>query len=238
MLEFDNDAEAVVILIKYVYDSLPGFLTFDFKSVHFPNEITPIFCNDVRFFVSQSGKTADMILALWYCLECAALCVVVVNTVSSTISPETHCDIYINAGSEIAFVLSKSVFENDKSLRELVNSALATLTQLHATCLEGALKIMKTSYIHSEDVITGGLEHSSLALTDEDIALTDEDILIIIIMTRDSLYSKVQFAFEQLAYPSASAMNSLAPSPPFSRSVLMTTFKWNRLILSHSRRRA
>jgi glucosamine--fructose-6-phosphate aminotransferase (isomerizing) len=68
---------------------------------------TPIFRDDVCVFVSQSGETADTILAMRYCLERGALCLGVVNTVGSTISRETHCGIHINAGPEIGVASTK-----------------------------------------------------------------------------------------------------------------------------------
>lgn len=68
---------------------------------------TPIFRDDVCVFLSQSGETADTILALRYCLERGALCVGVVNTVGSTISRETHCGIHINAGPEVGVASTK-----------------------------------------------------------------------------------------------------------------------------------
>lgn len=68
---------------------------------------TPIFRDDVCMFLSQSGETADTILALKYCLERGALCVGVVNTVGSTISRETHCGVHINAGPEIGVASTK-----------------------------------------------------------------------------------------------------------------------------------
>jgi len=68
---------------------------------------TPIFRDDVCIFVSQSGETADTILALRYCLERGALCVGVVNTVGSTISRETHCGVHINAGPEVGVASTK-----------------------------------------------------------------------------------------------------------------------------------
>ncbi|KAJ3363188.1 glutamine--fructose-6-phosphate transaminase (isomerizing) [Kappamyces sp. JEL0680] len=68
---------------------------------------TPIFRDDVCIFVSQSGETADTILALRYCLERGALCVGVTNTVGSTISRETHCGVHINAGPEIGVASTK-----------------------------------------------------------------------------------------------------------------------------------
>ena len=40
-----------------------------------------MFRDDVAIFVSQSGETADTILAMRYCLERGALCLGVVNAV-------------------------------------------------------------------------------------------------------------------------------------------------------------
>ncbi|KAJ3386702.1 glutamine--fructose-6-phosphate transaminase (isomerizing), partial [Chytriomyces hyalinus] len=68
---------------------------------------TPIFRDDVCVFVSQSGETADTILALRYCLERGALCLGVTNTVGSSISRETQCGVHINAGPEIGVASTK-----------------------------------------------------------------------------------------------------------------------------------
>ncbi|KAG0440368.1 Glutamine--fructose-6-phosphate aminotransferase [isomerizing] [Dictyocoela muelleri] len=68
----------------------------------------PIFRSDCVFFISQSGETADTILALRYCLERGALCVGITNTVGSTISRETHCGVHINAGPEIGVASTKA----------------------------------------------------------------------------------------------------------------------------------
>ncbi|EJD50029.1 isomerising glucosamine-fructose-6-phosphate aminotransferase [Auricularia subglabra TFB-10046 SS5] len=202
---------------------------------------TPIFRDDVCVFVSQSGETADTILALRYCLERGALCVGIVNTVGSTLSRETHCGVHINAGPEIgvastkaytsqfiallmmALVLSedrismlerrkqiidglhelpgqiKRVLEGDKSLQELARTTLSNQRSLlimgrgfqNATCLEGALKIKEISYMHSEGILAGELKHGPLALIDENMP-------VIIVMTRDSLFPKVQSALAQI----------------------------------------
>ena len=69
---------------------------------------SPIFRDDVCVFVSQSGETADTILAMRYCLERGALCAGVTNTVGSTISRETHCGVHINAGPEIGVASTKA----------------------------------------------------------------------------------------------------------------------------------
>lgn len=69
---------------------------------------TPIFRDDVCVFVSQSGETADTILAMRYCIERGALNVGVVNVVGSTISRESHCGIHVNAGPEIGVASTKA----------------------------------------------------------------------------------------------------------------------------------
>ncbi|UZJ52201.1 hypothetical protein CBS101457_001521 [Exobasidium rhododendri] len=202
---------------------------------------TPIFRDDVCVFVSQSGETADTILALRYCLERGALCLGVVNTVGSTISRETHCGIHINAGPEIGVASTKAytsqyialimmavqlsedrismtdrrnsiidglhdlpdqirdILSQDKALQSLARGTLAKERSLlimgrgyqYATCLEGALKIKEICYMHSEGILAGELKHGPLALIDESMP-------VILIMTKDSLYPKVQTALMQV----------------------------------------
>ncbi|CAK5262077.1 unnamed protein product [Mycena citricolor] len=201
---------------------------------------TPIFRDDSCVFLSQSGETADTILALRYCLERGALCVGVVNTVGSTLSRETHCGVHINAGPEVGVAstkaytsqyialllialqlsedrisfsqrrreiidglhsmpgLIKKVLDLDPSLEKLADTITNNKSLLlmgrgyqHATCLEGALKIKEISYMHSEGILAGELKHGPLALVDENMP-------VIIIMTQDSLYPKVQSAFAQI----------------------------------------
>jgi glucosamine--fructose-6-phosphate aminotransferase (isomerizing) len=192
-------------------------------------------------FISQSGETADTILAMRYCLERGALCVGVTNTVGSTISRETHCGVHINAGPEIgvastkaytsqfvALVLMalqlsedrisklerrhqiidgflhlpekiKEVLALDGELREMCEKTLLKEKSLlimgrgyqNATCLEGALKIKEVSYMHSEGILAGELKHGPLALIDENMP-------VVFIMTRDSLYPKVESALQQV----------------------------------------
>lgn len=68
----------------------------------------PIFRDDVCFFISQSGETADTLSALRYCKSKGALVVGITNTVGSTISRETHCGVHINAGPEIGVASTKA----------------------------------------------------------------------------------------------------------------------------------
>ena len=69
---------------------------------------TPIFRDDVCFFVSQSGETADTLNALRYCKPRGALLIGVTNTVGSSICRESHCGIHINAGPEIGVASTKA----------------------------------------------------------------------------------------------------------------------------------
>ncbi|KAH8548021.1 glutamine-fructose-6-phosphate transaminase [Umbelopsis sp. PMI_123] len=202
---------------------------------------TPIFRDDVCVFVSQSGETADTILAMRYCLERGALSVGITNTVGSSISRETHCGVHINAGPEIGVASTKAytsqyialvmmaiqlsedrlsqserrneiidglyrlpghikeVLSDDAKLQQLAADTLYKEKSLlimgrgfqNATCLEGALKIKEISYMHSEGILAGELKHGPLALIDENMP-------VILVMTRDSLYPKVQSALQQV----------------------------------------
>lgn len=74
----------------------------------FLDRSTPIFRDDVCFFISQSGETADTLNALRYCSSRGALTVGITNTVGSTISRESDCGVHINAGPEIGVASTKA----------------------------------------------------------------------------------------------------------------------------------
>ncbi|XP_020571112.1 glutamine--fructose-6-phosphate aminotransferase [isomerizing] 2 [Phalaenopsis equestris] len=67
-----------------------------------------IYREDTAVFVSQSGETADTLLALEYALSNGALCVGITNTVGSTLARKTHCGVHINAGCEIGVASTKA----------------------------------------------------------------------------------------------------------------------------------
>ncbi|ONK62803.1 uncharacterized protein A4U43_C07F8300 [Asparagus officinalis] len=68
----------------------------------------PIYREDTAVFVSQSGETADTLLALDYALENGAMCVGITNTVGSTLARKTHCGVHVNAGCEIGVASTKA----------------------------------------------------------------------------------------------------------------------------------
>ncbi|XP_026472556.1 glutamine--fructose-6-phosphate aminotransferase [isomerizing] 2 isoform X2 [Ctenocephalides felis] len=69
---------------------------------------TPVFRDDVCFFISQSGETADTLMALRYCKQRGALIVGITNTVGSSICRESHCGVHVNAGPEIGVASTKA----------------------------------------------------------------------------------------------------------------------------------
>ncbi|KAK8139898.1 glucosamine-fructose-6-phosphate aminotransferase [Apiospora sp. TS-2023a] len=202
----------------------------------------PVFRDDTCVFVSQSGETADSLMALRYCLERGALTVGIVNVVGSSISLLTHCGVHVNAGPEIGvastkaytsqfiamvmFALSlsedraskiqrrqeimeglgkvseqiKAILQLDQPIKELCQRTFKNQKSLlllgrgsqYSTALEGALKIKEISYLHCEAVMSGELKHGVLALVDENLP-------IIMILTRDSLFTKSLNAYQQVA---------------------------------------
>jgi len=62
---------------------------------------TPVFRDDVCFFLSQSGETNDILEALRLCKREGALVVGVTNVVGSSLSRESHCGIHLNTGPDV-----------------------------------------------------------------------------------------------------------------------------------------
>ncbi len=80
----------------------------DCQACQYCDELIYFFRDDVCFFISQSGETADTLMALRYCKERGALCLGITNTVGSTISRDSHCGVHINAGPEIGVASTKA----------------------------------------------------------------------------------------------------------------------------------
>lgn len=201
---------------------------------------TPVFRDDVCFFISQSGETADTLSALRYCKQRGALIIGITNTVGSTICRESHCGIHINAGPEIGVASTKAytsqilsltmfalvmaedrislqprrseIIQGLKALPDMIKQVLdqdgkvLEIAKLlyekrsllimgrgfnYATCLEGALKVKELTYMHSEGIQAGELKHGPLALVDSEVP-------IIMIVTRDHVFSKCMNALQQV----------------------------------------
>lgn len=105
---------------------------------------SPVFRDDTCVFVSQSGETADSILALQYCLERGALTVGIVNSVGSSMSRQTHCGVHINAGPEIGVASTKAYTSQYIALvmfaLSLSNDSISKIDR-HKEIIEGLQKI-------------------------------------------------------------------------------------------------
>jgi len=206
----------------------------------FLDRSTPIFRDDVCFFISQSGETADTLMALRYCKQQGALIVGVTNTVGSSICRESHCGVHINAGPEIGVASTKAytsqmislimfalmvsedrisaqprraeiiqglkmlpehikeVLKLDDKIQEISKEIFEKKSLLvlgrgynYATCMEGALKVKEITYMHSEGIMAGELKHGPLALVDKGMP-------IIMICTRDGVFTKCMNALQQV----------------------------------------
>merc|ERR1711877_83092 len=163
---------------------------------------TPVFRDDVCFFISQSGETADTLGALRYCKSRGALIIGITNTVGSTICRESHSGVHINAGPEIGVASTKAY---TSQVLCLIMFALVMCEELYekrsllimgrgfnyATCLEGALKVKELTYMHSEGIQAGELKHGPLALVDSTVP-------IIMCIMRDHVFTKCMNALQQV----------------------------------------
>lgn len=105
---------------------------------------SPVFRDDTCIFVSQSGETADSMMALQYCLDRGALTVGVVNSVGSSMSRQTHCGVHINAGPEIGVASTKAYTSQYIALvmiaLSLSNDSISK-KERHAEIIQGLKKV-------------------------------------------------------------------------------------------------
>lgn len=94
--------------MRGLFEELTGIPSAIEIASDFNDRNPPISRSDCCIFVSQSGETADSLIALKYIKEKGALSVGITNVVGSTISRETDCGIHINAGPEIGVASTKA----------------------------------------------------------------------------------------------------------------------------------
>ncbi len=80
--------------------------------------------DDVVFFISQSGETADTLAALREAKAKGATVLGIVNVVGSTIARESHGGVYVHAGPEIG-VASTKAFTSQLTVLALITLMLA-----------------------------------------------------------------------------------------------------------------
>ncbi|KAJ6031562.1 glutamine--fructose-6-phosphate transaminase (isomerizing) [Penicillium herquei] len=94
--------------VRGTFESLTELPTVVELASDFLDRKAPIFRDDTCIFVSQSGETADSLLALKYCSKRGALTLGIVNCVGSSVARLTQCVMYINAGPEIGVASTKA----------------------------------------------------------------------------------------------------------------------------------
>ncbi|KAK8878102.1 Glucosamine--fructose-6-phosphate aminotransferase 1 [Tritrichomonas musculus] len=115
-----------------------------------------IFRDDCNIFISQSGETADTLVSLDYCRKEGSFCIGVTNTPGSSLSRNTDCSIFMNAGTEIGVASTKSfsssvvsllmflllLIEDSVKLQSVRKQALEDLHNLPTT-IEKVLSLQK-----------------------------------------------------------------------------------------------
>nr|XP_019949211.1 PREDICTED: glutamine--fructose-6-phosphate aminotransferase [isomerizing] 1-like [Paralichthys olivaceus] len=165
---------------------------------------TPVFRDDVCFFISQSGEEDGAICnslfpiyLLAYTSQFVALIMFALLMCDDRISVQPRRREIIQ-GLRILPDLIKEVLSLDDEIQKLATELYQQKSVLimgrgyhYATCLEGALKIKEITYMHSEGILAGELKHGPLALVDKLMP-------VIMIIMRDHTYVKCQNALQQV----------------------------------------
>src|SRR6266851_926573 len=146
--------------------------------------------------LTQSGETADTLVALQRAKERGALTVAVTNVFASSAARDADGAIYLHAGPEIGVASTKTYLAHLVSLYLLAirlatahgrvslerKKELVALAHKYSryrnflytgrgfgfpVALEGALKLKEISYVHAEGVSGGELKHGPIALLDK-----------------------------------------------------------------------
>jgi glucosamine--fructose-6-phosphate aminotransferase (isomerizing) len=154
-----------------------------------------IFRDDCCIFISQSGETADTMVALEYCKRAGAFCVGINNTPGSSISRQTHCGIHLNAGVEIGVASTKAYTSSIVCLLFLLLGMTEDSTRWSAARAEAIRALVKLP------------EHTGLALALRpqieqlaDIVAQQKSLIIIGRRTHYATARETALKVKELAY--------------------------------------
>lgn len=122
------------VAARPIFEELCGVAVSCENGSDFLDREAPIFRDDVCFFISQSGETADVLRTLKYCKSQGALCVGVTNVVGSSIARETHCGVNVNAGPEIGVASTKAYTSQVLALTMIALAMAADSKSKSARC--------------------------------------------------------------------------------------------------------
>src|SRR6266566_238153 len=113
--------------------------------------------------LTQSGETADSIVALRQAKARGSRTIAITNVVASTAARDSDGVIYMHAGPEIGVASSKTFVSHLMTLYMFIGRGIN-----YPVALEGALKLKEVSYVHAEGTSAGALKHGPIALLDHD----------------------------------------------------------------------
>jgi len=91
----------VGLATRQILEELTQFPVMVDPASDFLDRETPVYRDDVCFFLSHSGEGEDILKAMQLCKGEGALIVGITNVVGSTLSRESHCGIHLNTGPTV-----------------------------------------------------------------------------------------------------------------------------------------
>lgn len=132
------------------------------NSCDFVDRGVHVFPSDTCIFVSQSGETADSLVALKIAKKRRALCLGITNVVGSTIDRETLCGIHVNAGTEIGVASTKS-YTSQIVCMILLAMLLSRDSLRHTSIRTDIIKCLRSIPLMIEEVLNHAESYKQIA---------------------------------------------------------------------------
>lgn len=192
------------IAVRPIMEELVGLPVSCENASDFVDRSPSIQRDDACIFVSQSGETADTLMALRHCREGGALCVGITNVVGSSISRETDFGAHLNAGVEVG-VASTKAYTSQVVLLTLVALLLST----DSVRVQGRRREIVQGLSELSAKITEVLKNTSGAI--EQLAERLKNVPSIIVLGRGYDFATAQEAalkVKELSYVHTEGINS------------------------------
>ncbi|KAI5192072.1 glutamine---fructose-6-phosphate transaminase (isomerizing) [Nematocida sp. AWRm77] len=161
--------------MRGLFEELTGMPTIVEVASDFNDRKPSISRSDCCIFVSQSGETADSLIALRYIQDRGAFSIGVTNVVGSTISRTTECGIHINAGPEIGVASTKAYTSQSIALVLLAIQISQNMSETE----ERRKKIVQDMSKLSEGIASVLKDEEGLKKISEDVFQKQKNILLL-----------------------------------------------------------
>lgn len=160
-----------------------------------------VFRSDCCIFISQSGETADTLVSLDHCRSSGAFCIGVTNTPGSSLSRNTDCSIFLNAGAEIGVASTKSY---SSSITALINFLLLLIEDSYKlqTTKKKVLEDLEKLPSVIEKVLSSKNQIENLA----EMVKSQRQILILGRRTNYGTARETSMKMEELTYAASEGM--------------------------------